>query len=136
LNLQSEGQRVHARVSACRRAASAVIRTDTGDSVQVVKDRRVELRAVTRKGRCRRINERRFIRRRTELDGRLPGPGDHESMGSALARLEREYGAAAADNAEQRRPTMRGFKVAPIEPRPSDQLSLGNICSWCKIDEK
>jgi hypothetical protein len=29
-----------------------------------------------------------------------------------LARLEREYGAAAADNAEQRRPTMRGFKVA------------------------
>jgi hypothetical protein len=29
-----------------------------------------------------------------------------------LARLEREYGAAAADNSEQRRPTMRGFKVA------------------------
>src|SRR5439155_1474272 len=29
-----------------------------------------------------------------------------------LARLEREYGAAAADNAEQRRPTMRGFKIA------------------------
>ena len=29
-----------------------------------------------------------------------------------LAKLEREYGAAAADNAEQRRPTMRGFKVA------------------------
>src|SRR5207245_11277970 len=29
-----------------------------------------------------------------------------------LARLEREYGAAAADNVEQRRPTMRGFKVA------------------------
>jgi hypothetical protein len=29
-----------------------------------------------------------------------------------LARLEREYGAAAADNAEHRRPTMRGFKVA------------------------
>ena len=29
-----------------------------------------------------------------------------------LARLEREYGAAAADNTEQRRPTMRGFKVA------------------------
>jgi transposase len=28
-----------------------------------------------------------------------------------LARLEREYGAAAADNAEQRRPTMRGFKI-------------------------
>jgi transposase len=29
-----------------------------------------------------------------------------------LARLEREFGAAAANNAEQRRPTMRGFKVA------------------------
>jgi hypothetical protein len=28
-----------------------------------------------------------------------------------LARLEREYG-AAADNTEQRRPTMRGFKIA------------------------
>jgi transposase len=29
-----------------------------------------------------------------------------------LAKLEREYGAAAADNAEQHRPTMRGFKIA------------------------
>src|SRR5262245_23786090 len=29
-----------------------------------------------------------------------------------LARLEREFGAAAANNAEQRRPTMRGFKIA------------------------
>src|SRR5262249_38266158 len=29
-----------------------------------------------------------------------------------LARLEREYGNAAANNAEQRRPTMRGFKIA------------------------
>jgi hypothetical protein len=29
-----------------------------------------------------------------------------------LAKLEREYGAAALDNAEQRRPTMRGFKSA------------------------
>src|SRR5579864_5489545 len=29
-----------------------------------------------------------------------------------LGRLEREYGAAAADNAEGRRPTIRGFKVA------------------------
>jgi transposase len=29
-----------------------------------------------------------------------------------LCRLEREYGAAAAANAEQRRPTMRGFKIA------------------------
>jgi hypothetical protein len=29
-----------------------------------------------------------------------------------LAKLEREYGAAAAANAEARRPTMRGFKIA------------------------
>ncbi len=29
-----------------------------------------------------------------------------------LARLEREYGAAAADSAEERRPSMRGFKIA------------------------
>jgi hypothetical protein len=29
-----------------------------------------------------------------------------------LAKLEREYGAAATDNAEQRRPTTRGFKIA------------------------
>jgi transposase len=29
-----------------------------------------------------------------------------------LAKLEREYGAAAAANAEPRRPTMRGFKIA------------------------
>ena len=29
-----------------------------------------------------------------------------------VAKLEREYGAAAADNSERRRPTMRGFKVA------------------------
>jgi transposase len=29
-----------------------------------------------------------------------------------VARLEREFGAAAADNTEQRRPTMRGFKIA------------------------
>jgi len=157
-----------------------------------------------RKGRCRRINERRFIRRRTELDGRwvdyllhdqpvgflkgklrlrqvtrlcddghqtqvitsrwdlrdievayrmferwrqenffkymreeflldalidyqiepedptrtIPNPErralDKEihAARADLAKLEREYGAAAADNAEQRRPTMRGFKVA------------------------
>jgi len=31
---------------------------------------------------------------------------------SNLATLERQYGAAAAENAEQRRPTMRGFKIA------------------------
>ena len=29
-----------------------------------------------------------------------------------LAKLEREYGAAAAENAEQRRPTIRSFKIA------------------------
>jgi transposase len=29
-----------------------------------------------------------------------------------VANLEREYGAAAADNSERRRPTMRGFKIA------------------------
>jgi transposase len=29
-----------------------------------------------------------------------------------LAKLEREYGVAAADNAERRRPTIRGFKIA------------------------
>ena len=29
-----------------------------------------------------------------------------------LAKVEREYGAAAADNTEQHRPTMRGFKIA------------------------
>jgi transposase len=29
-----------------------------------------------------------------------------------LAQIEREYGAAAADNTEQHRPTMRGFKIA------------------------
>src|ERR1700747_3077838 len=29
-----------------------------------------------------------------------------------VARLERELGAAAANNTEQRRPTMRGFKIA------------------------
>jgi hypothetical protein len=34
------------------------------------------------------------------------------SARAELARLEREYGAAAAANAEQRRPTMRGFKIA------------------------
>jgi transposase-like protein len=157
-----------------------------------------------RKGRCRRINERRFIRRRAELDGRsvdyllhdqpvgflkgklrlrqvtrlcddghqtqvitsrwdlrgievayrmferwrqenffkymreeflldalvdyqiepedptrtIPNPErralDKEIRAARvdLARLEREYGAAAADNTEQRRPTMRGFKIA------------------------
>ena len=157
-----------------------------------------------RKGRCRRINERRFIRRRTELDGRrveyvlhdqpvrflkgklrlrqvtrlcddghqtqvitsrwdlrdievayrmferwrqenffkymreeflldaladyqiepedptrtIPNP-EHRALDKQiraaradLGRIEREYGAAAADSAERRRPTMRRFKAA------------------------
>ena len=29
-----------------------------------------------------------------------------------LSEIERQYGAAAADNTEQHRPTMRGFKIA------------------------
>jgi transposase-like protein len=157
-----------------------------------------------RAGRCRRINERRFIRRRAELDGRgvdyllhdqpvgflkgklrlrqvtrlcddghqtqvitsrwdlrdievayrmferwrqenffkymreeflldalidyqiepedptrtIPNPKRRaldKAIGAArtdLAKLEREYGAAAADNTERCRPTMRGFKIA------------------------
>ena len=39
-------------------------------------------------------------------------PASVRAARADLARLEGEYGAAAADNAEQRRPTMRGFKVA------------------------
>ena len=35
-----------------------------------------------------------------------------QAVRADLAKLEREYGAAAAANAEQRRPTMRGFKIA------------------------
>ena len=34
------------------------------------------------------------------------------SARTELAKIEREYGAAAADNTEQHRPTMRGFKIA------------------------
>ncbi|MBI4379763.1 MAG: helix-turn-helix domain-containing protein [candidate division NC10 bacterium] len=34
------------------------------------------------------------------------------SARTELASIEREYGAAAADNTEQRRPSMRGFKIA------------------------
>jgi len=34
------------------------------------------------------------------------------SARTELTGIEREYGAAAADNTEQRRPTMRGFKIA------------------------
>jgi hypothetical protein len=34
------------------------------------------------------------------------------SARTELAKIEQEYGAAAADNAEQQRPSMRGFKIA------------------------
>ena len=37
---------------------------------------------------------------------------DIQAARADLAKLEREYGAAAAANTEQRRPTMRGFKIA------------------------
>ena len=43
-----------------------------------------------------------------------------------LAKLEREYGAAAADNAEQRRPTMRGFKIA--HGKLGKQLRTARAC--------
>jgi hypothetical protein len=37
---------------------------------------------------------------------------DIRSARTELAKIEQEYGAAAADNAEQQRPSMRGFKIA------------------------
>jgi transposase len=37
---------------------------------------------------------------------------DVRSARAAVAKLEQAYGAAAADNPEERRPTMRGFKIA------------------------
>ena len=37
---------------------------------------------------------------------------DIRSARAELAKIEQEYGAAAADNAEQQRPSMRGFKIA------------------------
>lgn len=43
---------------------------------------------------------------RRALDKRI------RSERTGLAGIEREYGAAAVDNTEQRRPTMRGFKIA------------------------
>jgi hypothetical protein len=48
----------------------------------------------------------------------VPNPArktkDHDiaTAKAELARLEKEYGAAAIDNPEYRRPTMRGFKIA------------------------
>src|ERR1700757_5086290 len=43
-----------------------------------------------------------------------------------LAKLERELGAAAANNTEQRRPTMRGFKIA--HSRLGKQLRKARAC--------
>ncbi|HKM56560.1 MAG TPA: hypothetical protein VJY33_24360 [Isosphaeraceae bacterium] len=37
---------------------------------------------------------------------------DIRAVRMEIAQLEQEYGAAAADNPEERRPTMRGFKIA------------------------
>src|SRR5205807_2642876 len=176
-----------------------------------------------RKGRCRRINERRFIRRRTELDGRwvnyllhdqpvrflkgklrlrqvtrlcddghqtqvitsrcdrrdievayrmferwrqenffkymreeflldalvdyqvepedptrtIPNPERRaldkqiQAARADLAGLEREYGAAAATNAEQRRPTMRGFKIAHGKLGKQLRIARGRIAQLC-----
>jgi hypothetical protein len=46
------------------------------------------------------------------IAGRNKLPVTEISARADLAKLEHEYGAAAADNAEQRGPTMRGFKIA------------------------
>ena len=176
-----------------------------------------------RKGRCRRINERRFIRRRAELDGRwvdyllhdqpvrflkgklrlrqvtrlcdnghqtqvitsrwdlrdievayrmferwrqenffkymreeflldalidyqiepedptrtIPNPErraldkEIQAARADLARLEREYGAAAANNAEQRRPTMRGFKIAHGKLGKQLRMARDRVAQLC-----
>jgi hypothetical protein len=48
-----------------------------------------------------------------------------------LARLEREYGAAAAANAEQRRPTMRGFKIAHGKVGKQLRKARGRVAQLC-----
>jgi hypothetical protein len=48
-----------------------------------------------------------------------------------LARLEREYGAAAATNAEQRRPTMRGFKIAHGKIGKQLRIARGRVAQLC-----
>jgi transposase len=48
-----------------------------------------------------------------------------------LARLEREYGAAAATNAEQRRPTMRGFKIAHGKLGKQLRIARGRVAQLC-----
>jgi len=51
-----------------------------------------------------------------------------------LAKLEREYGAAAADNAERRRPTMRGFKIA--NRRLGKQLRAARACVAQRFEQR
>jgi hypothetical protein len=48
-----------------------------------------------------------------------------------LARFEREYGAAAATNAEQRRPTMRGFKIAHGKLGKQLRMARGRVAQLC-----
>jgi hypothetical protein len=48
-----------------------------------------------------------------------------------LARLEREYGAAAATNAEQRRPTMRGFKIAHGKLGKQLRMARDRVAQLC-----
>jgi len=48
-----------------------------------------------------------------------------------LARLEREYGAAAASNAEQRRPTMRGFKIAHGKLGKQLRMARDRVAQLC-----
>ena len=48
-----------------------------------------------------------------------------------LARLEREYGAAAAANAEQRRPTMRGFKIAHGKLGKQLRMARDRVAQLC-----
>src|SRR6266513_2786180 len=48
-----------------------------------------------------------------------------------LARLEGEYGAAAASNAEQRRPTMRGFKIAHGKLGKQLRMARDRVAQLC-----
>lgn len=49
-----------------------------------------------------------------------------------LAKLEREYGAAAADNAEQRWPTMRGFKIANRRLGKKLRIARARVTRLCE----
>lgn len=48
-----------------------------------------------------------------------------------LAKLEREYGAAAVANAEQRRPTMRGFKIAHGKLGKQLRMARDRVAQLC-----